>query len=109
MFDLAYALGAPGNAGSGQQSGFMAFLPLIIIFAIFYFLLILPQQRKVKKHREFLNNLEKGKLVVTSGGLHGKITGITESIVTLEIASNVKVKVSRDQISGYSEVKSAKE
>ena len=109
MFDIAYALGAPGNAGSGQQGGFMAFLPLIVIFAIFYFLLILPQQRKVKKHRDFLSNLEKGKLAVTSGGLHGKITGLTESIATLEIASGVKVKVSRDQISGYTELKSAKE
>ena len=109
MLNIAYALGAPGNAGSGQQGGIMAFLPLIIIFAIFYFLLILPQQRKVKKHRDFLGNLEKGKLVVTSGGLHGKITGLTESIATLEIASGVKVKVSRDQISGYTEVKSAKE
>jgi preprotein translocase subunit YajC len=109
MFNIAYALGASGNAGSGQQGGIMAFLPLIIIFAIFYFLLILPQQRKVKKHRDLLGNLEKGKLVVTSGGLHGKITGLTESVVTLEIASGVKVKVSRDQISGYIEVKSAKE
>jgi len=109
MFDIAYALGAPANTGSGQQGGFMAFLPLIIIFVIFYILLILPQQRKVKKHRDFLKNLDKGKLVVTSGGLHGKITGLTESVVTLEIAPGVKVKVSRDQISGYSDVKSTKE
>ena len=109
MFNIAYALGAPANTGAGQQSGFMAFLPLIIIFAIFYFLLILPQQRKVKRHRDFLSNLEKGKQVVTNGGLHGKITGLTESIVTLEIASGVKVKVSRDQISGLSEIKSQKE
>jgi len=109
MFDIAYALGARGGSGDGQQGGFMAFLPLIIIFAIFYFLLILPQQRKVKKQREFLKSLEKGKPVVTSGGLHGKITGLTENIVTLEIASGVKVKVSRDQILGYSEIKSSKE
>ena len=109
MFNIAYALGASGNAGSGQRGGIMAFLPLIIIFAIFYFLLILPQQRKVKKHRDLLGNLEKGKLVVTSGGLHGKITGLTDIVVTLEIASGVKVKLSRDQISGYIEVKSAKE
>jgi preprotein translocase subunit YajC len=109
MFDIAYALGTHGGAGSGQQGGFMAFLPLIIIFVIFYFLLILPQQRKVKKHRDFLNNLEKGKLVVTSGGLHGKVTGLTDNIVTLEIAPNVKVKVSRDQISGYTDLKAAKE
>ena len=109
MFDIAYALGAPGGNGGGQHGGFMAFLPLLIIFAIFYFLLILPQQRKVKKHRDLLKSLEKGKSVVTSGGLHGKITGLTESIATLEIAHNVKVKVSRDQILGYSDLKSSKE
>lgn len=104
--DIVYALGAPAKSGGGQQSGIMAFLPLIIIFVIFYFLLILPQQRKGKKHRDFLKNLEKGKTVVTTGGLHGKVTGLTDNIVTLEIAPNVKIKVSRDQIVGYSELKS---
>ena len=103
MIDVAYALGAP--AGGEPQGGFAAFLPLIIIFAIFYFLLILPQQRKMKKHREFLDGLEKGKTVVTSGGIHGKITGLTESVVTMEIANDVKIKISRDQIAGYSEIK----
>ena len=106
MFGIAYALGTAGNSGGGQQSGLMQFLPLILIFVIFYFLLILPQQRKIKKHRDFLKELEKGKNVVTSSGIHGKITGITDSIVTLEIAPNVKIKVSRDQVLGYSEIKS---
>jgi preprotein translocase subunit YajC len=106
MFGIAYALGTGGNSGGGQQAGLMQFLPLILIFVIFYFLLILPQQRKIKKHRDFLKELEKGKTVVTSSGIHGKITGITDSIVTLEIATNVKIKVSRDQVLGYSEIKS---
>jgi preprotein translocase subunit YajC len=103
--DIAYAIGSQGTRGSGQQGGVMAFLPLIIIFVIFYFLLILPQQRKLKKHKEFLKNLDKGKSVVTTGGLHGKVTGLTDNIVTLEIAPNVKIKISRDQIVGYSEIK----
>lgn len=103
MVDIAYALGAP--AGGGAQGGLAAFLPLIIIFVIFYFLLILPQQRKMKKHRQFLEALEKGKMIVTTGGIHGKITGLTENIVTLEIANDVKIKISRDQIAGYSEIK----
>lgn len=100
MMSIAYALGAP--AGGDAQGGIMAFLPLIIIFAIFYVLLILPQQRKMKKHREFLNNLEKGKNVITSGGVYGKITGLTDTVVTLEIAPEVKIKVARDHIAGYS-------
>ena len=106
MFGIAYALGTAGNSGGGQQAGLMQFLPLILIFVIFYFLLILPQQRKIKKHRDFLKELEKGKAVVTSSGIHGKITGLTDNIVTLEIAPNVKIKVSRDQVLGYSEIKS---
>jgi len=106
MLNIAYALGTSGGGGGGQTGGLMAFLPLIIIFVIFYFLLILPQQRKIKKHREFLAKLEKGRNVVTSAGIHGKITGLTDNIVTLEIAPNVKIKISRDQILGYSEVKS---
>ena len=107
MLDIAYAMGTQGTSGGGQPSGIMAFLPLIIIFAIFYFLLILPQQRKMKKHKELLKNLEKDRTVITNGGLYGKITGLTDNIVTLEIAPNVKVKISRDQIMGYSDVKSA--
>ena len=106
MFGIAYALGTAGNSGGGQQAGLTQFLPLILIFVIFYFLLILPQQRKIKKHRDFLKELEKGKTVVTSSGIHGKITGLTDNIVTLEIAPNVKIKVSRDQVLGYSEIKS---
>jgi preprotein translocase subunit YajC len=106
MIGIAYALGAGGNSGGGHQGGLMQFLPLILIFVIFYFLLILPQQKKIKKHREFLKGLEKGKTVVTSSGIHGKITGLTDNIVTLEIAPNVKIKVSRDQVLGYSDIKS---
>ncbi|HPD60493.1 MAG TPA: preprotein translocase subunit YajC [Thermodesulfobacteriota bacterium] len=106
MFGIAYALGTAGNNGGGQPAGLMQFLPLILIFIIFYFLLILPQQRKIRKHRDFLKGLEKGKNVVTSSGIHGKITGLTDNIVTLEIAPNVKIKVSRDQVLGYSEIKS---
>ncbi|MBN2467312.1 MAG: preprotein translocase subunit YajC [Deltaproteobacteria bacterium] len=102
MVDIAYALGTQPSGAGGQPGGFAQFLPLLIIFAIFYFLLILPQQRKMKKHRDFLQNLEKDKTIITTGGLYGKITGLTDNVVTLEVAPNVRVKVARDQIAGYS-------
>ena len=98
MFDLVYAMGTGG--GEGQSGGIGAFLPLIIIFAIFYFLLIRPQQRKAKQHKQVLASLKKGDRVVSSGGLHGVITGLTDDIVTLEIAPKVRVKVSRGYIAG---------
>ena len=98
---LAYAMGTGGTGGAGGQGGgFGAFLPLIIMFAIFYFLLIRPQQKKAKQHREMLSAIKKGDRVVSSGGLHGVVTGLTEDLVTMEIAPKVRVKVSRGSISG---------
>ena len=88
---LAYAMG--GGAG-GQGGGIGAFVPLILMFAIFYFLLIRPQQKKAKAHRALLASIKKGDKVVSSGGLHGMVTGLTEEIVTMEVAPKVRVKVS---------------
>ncbi|UCE82281.1 MAG: preprotein translocase subunit YajC [Deltaproteobacteria bacterium] len=96
---VAYAMGT-GGTGGGQGSGFAAMVPLLLMFAIFYFLLIRPQQKKQKKHRELLTSLKRGDSVVTVGGLHGKITGITDAVVTLEIAEKVRVKVGRSYIAG---------
>ena len=99
---LAYAMGTGGAGGGGQGSGFSAFVPLILMFAIFYFLLIRPQQKKAKQHRELLSALKKGDRVVSNGGLHGVITGLTDDVVTMEIAPKVRVKVSRGSVAGVS-------
>ncbi|MEJ2718142.1 MAG: preprotein translocase subunit YajC [Deltaproteobacteria bacterium] len=99
MIDVAYAMAPPGGGG-GDMSAFMNFLPLILIFAVFYFLLIRPQQKKARDHKVMLQNLKKGDSVITQGGLYGKITGMTDQAVTLEIADKVRVKVSRGHIAG---------
>jgi preprotein translocase subunit YajC len=96
MTSIAYA--ANGAAPGG--GGIVSFIPLILIFVIFYFLLIRPQQKKAKQQQAYLSNLKKGDGVVTSGGLHGEITGLTDTVVTLEIADNLRVKVSRQHILG---------
>lgn len=96
---LAYGMGTSG-AGGGQGSSFGAFIPLILMFVIFYFLLIRPQQKKAKQHKEMLSAIKKGDRVVSSGGLHGVVTGIDEDVVTMEIAPKIRVKVSRGSISG---------
>lgn len=88
--------GAPGQQTQGNF--LMTFAPLIIIFVIFYFLLIRPQKKQQKKMQEMLSNLRKGDNVVTRGGIHGKITNIADSILTVEIANNVNIKVSREAI-----------
>ncbi|MBW1690213.1 MAG: preprotein translocase subunit YajC [Deltaproteobacteria bacterium] len=102
MFDLAYAMGTGGAGGGTSGGGFGAFVPLIIIFAIFYFLLIRPQQKKAKQHKQLLSALKKGDRVVSSGGLHGLITGLSDDVVTMEISPKVRVKVSRGSIAGVS-------
>ena len=88
-----------GATQGGGMGAFAGFIPLVIIFAIFYFLLIRPQQKQLKTHKGMLDALKVGDNVVTSGGLHGKIAGLTETIVTLEIAKDVKVKVEKSSIS----------
>jgi len=73
-------------------------MPLILIFLIFYLLIIRPQRIKEKKHQNMLQNLSKGDQVVTVGGLHGTIVGLTDDIVVLRVAEDVKVEVSRNAI-----------
>ncbi len=96
---LAYALGGGGGGGQGG-GGFGAFVPLILMFAIFYFLLIRPQQKKAKLHKEMVSSVKKGDKVVSSGGLHGVVTGLTDEVITMEIAPKVRVKVSRGSVAG---------
>jgi preprotein translocase subunit YajC len=98
---LAYAMGGtPGGGGGGASSQIMSFLPIILIFVVFYFLLIRPQQKRAKDHRNLLSNLKEGDQIITSGGIYGRITGIRDDKVTVEISDKVRVKVSRGNIAG---------
>ncbi len=78
-----------GQAQPGQQSPFMTLLPLILIFVVFYFLLILPQQRKQKEMKKMLDGLKPGDKVLTVGGQIGRVEKIRENVITLKIAENV--------------------
>ena len=83
---------------AGAQSGLMGFLPLIVIFAVFYFMLIRPQMKRAKEHKQLVSQLGKGDEVITNGGLLGKITDVNDSFITLELAENVKIKVQRQAV-----------
>jgi len=75
---------------------FMSIMPLVLIFAVFYFLLIMPQQKKAKEHKQMLESIKKGDDIVTSGGIHGKVVGITDRVITLDVGDKVKIKVSKE-------------
>ena len=83
---------------AGQTGGLALFLPLILIMGVFYFLMILPQQRRQKKTNEMLRNLKNGDKVVTNGGIYGTIVGLEDDAVQLRIADQVKIKVARNAI-----------
>jgi preprotein translocase subunit YajC len=85
---------------SSQPGGIALFLPLILIMVIFYFLMIMPAQRRQKKVNEMLKNLKNGDKVITSGGIYGTIVGLEGDAIQLRIAEQVKIKVSRSAIAG---------
>ncbi|MCP3872215.1 MAG: preprotein translocase subunit YajC [Desulfobacteraceae bacterium] len=96
MISTAYAMGQAG--GQAGQGGIMGFLPIIILFVIFYFLLIRPQQKKAKEHREMISSLKKGNRIITSGGIYGTIQSLDDTTIGLEIAEKVKIKISRGNV-----------
>lgn len=96
---IAANLGLLAQAQS-QPSGLTMFLPLILIMGIFYFLMIMPAQRRQKKVTEMLKNLKTGDKVITSGGIFGTIAGLEDDSVQLRIAEQVKIKISRSAIAG---------
>ena len=83
----------------GGKGGASAMIPMVIIFVIFYFLMIRPQQKKAKETQKFLSEMKKGDMVVTVGGIIGNIKVLSEKFVTLEIDEGVCMKILRNQIS----------
>ncbi len=83
---------------AASSGGLLSFLPLIVIFAVFYFMLIRPQMKRTKEHRQLVAQLGKGDEVVTNGGLLGRITEVSDSFITLELAENLQVKLQRQAV-----------
>ena len=89
---------AHAAAPAGQSDPLTSFLPLIIIFVVFYFLLIRPQTKKAKEHKQMVEALAKGDEVVTNGGLLGKVTKVGDNFVDLELAEGIVVKLQRHAV-----------
>lgn len=96
FISAAYAQTA---TGAGASSAFVQLLPLLAIFVIFYFLLIRPQQKRLKQHREMINAVKRGDTVVTGGGLIGKVTRVQDDELQVELAEGIRVRVVKGTLS----------
>ncbi len=101
IFTLAFADAtqqAAAVAPSGQPSTLGMVLPFALMFGVFYFLMIRPQQKKMKEHESLVTSLQKGEEVITNAGIFGKIHGIADKFITLEVDNNVRIKILKNQI-----------
>jgi preprotein translocase subunit YajC len=103
MFNLAFAQGtatAPAAAPAGSpMNSILGFLPIILIFAVLYFLMILPQQRRQKKHQQMLNEIKRGDRIVLSSGIHGIVTNVREQTFLVKVAEGTELEVDKGSIS----------
>ena len=92
---------AMGAAPGSGVNPYVQLIPIALVFAIFYFIILLPTKRKQKKLEEFLGGLKVGDRVVTTGGIYGSITKISDQSVQLQVANNVRIEVAKASIGGY--------
>ena len=92
-----FAMAAPPDGAAG----WLQFVPFILVIGIFYFIILMPMQRKQKKVQEFQQSLKVGDRVITTGGIYGQITRITDEAVQLQIADKVRIDIARAAIGGY--------
>ncbi|HCJ67263.1 MAG TPA: preprotein translocase subunit YajC [Elusimicrobia bacterium] len=96
MFNFLFAQGSqPVSPGAGM---FTSFFPLILIFVIFYFLLIRPQQKKMREHQKLLRELKKGDRILTNGGIYGTIVNLKGNILEVKIAEEIKIELTRSAV-----------
>jgi len=95
MIDVMSAVAMAAPAGEGQGNPLGMFMPMILIFGIFYFMLIRPQQRKEKERRAMIDNVKSGDRIVFSGGIMGTVTNVKDGIFVVKVADNVKIEVAR--------------
>jgi preprotein translocase subunit YajC len=88
----------PSSENGQSGNPLISLLPIVLIFAVFYLLLIYPKQRQQKKHQQMLSDIKKGDEVITSSGIHGRVVGVGDSVVVLRIAENVKIEVEKSHV-----------
>jgi preprotein translocase subunit YajC len=109
FIETAYAMGAPGGAGAQGGGGFQSLIMMAVIFAIFYFILIRPQQKKMKEHKKMVDELKKGDRIVTAGGMYATVENASPDTLTVKIAEGVKVKITRGSVGAVVKAEEEKE
>jgi preprotein translocase subunit YajC len=97
-FVYLFLMGQPAAGGSGQSNPLLTFLPLILVFVVFYFFMIRPQMKKQKEMNNFRTSLQKGDKVITTGGIYGRIAEVKDNFVMLEVGGDVKLKVDKSAL-----------
>lgn len=97
--DLLIETAAAQAAGAAQPNFLVQMAPLVLLFIVFYFLMIRPQTKRAREHREMLSKLQAGDEVVTTGGMLGKLTEVGDTFVSVEVASGITIKVQKAQVS----------
>jgi preprotein translocase subunit YajC len=97
---LFLAQQAPAPSGAPQADPLMSLLPFLFMGVLFYFLLIRPQQKRQKQHRQLMDNLKTGDRVVTNSGIHGLIANVKETTFLLKVADNVKIEIDKSAVAG---------
>ena len=92
-FAFMYLMAQPAGGASGQSNALVTFLPLILVFVVFYFFMIRPQMKKQKEMNNYRSSLKRGDKVVTTGGIYGRIYEVKDNYVTIEVGGDVKLKV----------------
>ena len=102
MISEVHAMASPPKDGGQSAPGLGQMLfPMVIVFAIFYFLILRPQKKKESTHKKFLDEIKRGDEVITNSGIHGRVSNIADAIITLEVADKVKIRISKNAIAGY--------
>lgn len=99
FLSLSAQADGPAAPAAPQQSAFGMLVPFALMFGVIYFLMIRPQQKKMKEQQSMMSALKQGDDILTTSGILGKVTGVTEKVVTVEVADNVRVKMLKSQVS----------
>jgi preprotein translocase subunit YajC len=91
-------MGQPAGGAAGQSNALVTFLPLLLVFVVFYFFMIRPQMKKQKEMTNYRSSLKKGDKVVTTGGIYGKIYDVKDNFVMLEVGGDLKLKVDKSAL-----------